>query len=145
MQLTRYTDYSLRVLIYLSVNLDRKVTIKEISTSFKISKNHLVKVVHKLSSMGYIQTVPGVKGGLTLAKPSNKISLSEVVKTMEPSFFIADCFNPNGHCTISPVCELQNILGSALNAFLKTLDNYTLADITKKPNNYKNILADKKQ
>ena len=63
MQLTRYTDYSLRVLIYLSVNSDRKITIKEISSSFKISKNHLVKVVHKLSTLGYLETVPGAKGG----------------------------------------------------------------------------------
>ena len=77
MQLTRYTDYSLRVLIYLSVNSDRKITIKEISSSFKISKNHLVKVVHKLSTLGYLETVPGAKGGISLAKHPSKINLSD--------------------------------------------------------------------
>lgn len=140
MQLTRYTDYSLRVLIFLSVNSERKVTIKEISSVFKISKNHLVKVVHKLSSLNYINTVPGVRGGINLAKPPGKIRLSEVVLAMEPSFHIAECFNPEGICAISPVCELQSILGSALKAFIKTLGDYTLADITKKPKLYRNLL-----
>jgi Rrf2 family nitric oxide-sensitive transcriptional repressor len=141
MQLTQYTDYSLRVLIYLSVNLDRKITIKEISTSFKISKNHLVKVVHKLSTLGYLETAPGVKGGITLAKPANKINLGDVIQKMEPSFHIAECFNPNGTCIISPVCELQSILGVALKAFLQTVGKYTLADITKKPNAYGKLFS----
>lgn len=144
MQLTHYTDYSLRVLIYLSVNLERKVTIKEISSSFNISKNHLVKVVHKLVNLGYISSVPGVKGGLTLAKPANKINLAQVIKAMEPSFFIADCFNPNGHCLISPICDLQGILATALAAFMKTLENYTIADITKKPNTFRSLLNSNK-
>lgn len=140
MQLTRYTDYSLRVLIYLSVNKDRKITIKEISNSFKISKNHLVKVVHKLSSIGFIESTPGAKGGITLAKPADRINISEVVKAMEPSFFIAECFNVDGSCAISPVCQLQGILGKALGAFFETLEGHTLADITKKPNMYRNLL-----
>ncbi|MBK8395207.1 MAG: Rrf2 family transcriptional regulator [Leptospiraceae bacterium] len=140
MQLTNYTDYSLRVLIFLSAHSDRKVTIKEIAKSFNISKNHLVKVVHKLSTLKYIHTVPGAKGGINLAIHPNKIKLSEVVLAMEPSFHLAECFNPEGICAISPVCELQSILGSALNAFIKTLSNYTLADIVKKPNAYRNLL-----
>lgn len=144
MQLTRYTDYSLRVLIYLAINTDRKVTIKEISSIFKISKNHLVKVVHKLAGLGYITSVPGAKGGLNLAKAPNKINLSNVVKDMEPSFYIAECYNPNGVCVISPVCELQNILGNALGAFMKTLNSHTLADVIKKPSSYRNLLSGKK-
>lgn len=140
MQLTRYTDYSLRVLIYLTVNSDRKITIKEISSSFKISKNHLVKVVHKLSTLGYLETVPGAKGGISLAKHPSKINLSDVIQKMEPSFHMAECFNPNGKCTISPICELQSVLATALNAFIKAISHYTLADITKKPNAYKKLL-----
>ena len=109
MQLTRYTDYSLRVLIYLSVNSDRKITIKEISSSFKISKNHLVK----LGSIFWITS---------------------------ERFILLGCFNPNGKCTISPICELQSVLATALNAFIKAISHYTLADITKKPNAYKKLL-----
>ncbi len=141
MQLTRYTDYSLRVLIYLSLNSDRKITIKEISTNFKISKNHLVKVVHKLSTLGYLATIPGAKGGISLAKQASKINISEVIQSMEPSFYIAECFNPNGNCIISPVCELQSVLAIALKAFMKSMSQYTLADITKKPNAYRELLT----
>ncbi len=141
MQLTQYTDYSLRVLIYLSVNSERKITIKEISTSFKISKNHLVKVVHKLSTLGFLDTAPGVKGGITLAKPANKINLADVIQKMEPSFHIAECFNPNGTCIINPVCELQSILGLALKSFIQIVGKYTLADITKKPNAYRKLFS----
>lgn len=143
MQLTSYTDYSLRVLIYLSTHSDRKVTIKEISSVYKISKNHLVKVVHKLSTLGYLNTTTGVKGGISLAKSPDKINLAEVVKKMEPTFHVVECFNPNGQCVINPVCELKSILGSALNAFLKTISQYTLADITKKKNAYRKLLMPK--
>ncbi|HMV44124.1 MAG TPA: Rrf2 family transcriptional regulator [Leptospiraceae bacterium] len=141
MQLTNYTDYSLRVLIFLSIHSDRKVTIKEISSTYKISKNHLVKVVHKLSTLGYLNTTSGVKGGITLAMTPNKINLADIIKKIEPSFHIVECFNPQGDCVIHPVCELKSILNKALQAFLKSIDQYTLADISKKQSAYRKFLT----
>jgi Rrf2 family nitric oxide-sensitive transcriptional repressor len=139
MHLTQYTDYSLRILIYLYLNQNRKVTIKEISEAFKISRNHLTKIVQKLGIYGFIDSVPGAKGGVKLAKNGGKKKIADVVIAMEPNFFIAECFNPEGNCVISPVCELQFILAKAMNAFMDSLKEYTFDDIMKNSKDYKKI------
>ena len=139
MHLTHYTDYSLRILIYLYLNQNRKVTIKEISQAFKISRNHLTKIVQKLGIYGFIDTVPGAKGGVKLSKNGGKTKIADVVVAMEPNFFIAECFNPEGNCIISPVCELQFILAKAMNSFMESLKEYTFDDIMKNSKDYKNI------
>lgn len=128
MQLTLYTDYSLRVLVYLSANQDKTVTITEISDYYRISRNHLVKVVHNLSTLGYIQSFRGKGGGLKLAHPPEKISVGEVVRKVEPNFNIVECFSQGSHppCTIVSVCSLKNVLYQASQRFLEELDAYTL-------------------
>ena len=88
MQLTHYTDYSLRVLIYLSLKKQRAATISEIANYYKISRNHLVKIVHNLANLGYIVTTRGKGGGMHLAYPANEINIGEVVRNVEPHF---DC------------------------------------------------------
>ncbi|MDX1811223.1 MAG: Rrf2 family transcriptional regulator [Gammaproteobacteria bacterium] len=130
MQLTRYTDYSLRVLIYLSLNRDRSSTISEIADFYKISRNHLVKVVHNLSLKKYINSSRGKGGGLKFAHPPGDIVVGDVVRDTEPNFHIAECFNPvHDDCNVETICQLKNILNIAADNFLHTLDGYTVADI----------------
>jgi Rrf2 family nitric oxide-sensitive transcriptional repressor len=132
MQLTLYTDYSLRVLIYLGLKRDRLATVSEIAASYGISRNHLVKVVHNLSSLGYIQSTRGKGGGLSLARAPGQINLGDVVRHTEMNFDIVECFDgKNRNCPITPVCRLKNVLGEASSAFLGVLDSYTLADVLK--------------
>jgi Rrf2 family transcriptional regulator, nitric oxide-sensitive transcriptional repressor len=135
MQLTQYTDYSLRVLIYLSQKPAQELaTITEISGFYGISRNHLVKVVHSLALNGFIQTTRGKNGGLCLARPAAQIGIGEVVRCTEPNFDMAECFNQQSNsCVITPACSLKNILNDARNNFLATLDQYTLADTLHKP------------
>lgn len=139
MQLTRHTDFSLRVLIYLSLNENEElVTINEISEHFDILKNHLTKVVHHLSQQGFINTTRGKNGGLRLAKRPDEIKLGDVVQSMEINLDVVNCSKPS--CPLMNNCELKNILNEAKFAFLKILNNYTLADLNKKPEIIKNLL-----
>lgn len=136
MQLTQYTDYSLRVLIYLSLKSpDELGTITDISEFYGISRNHLVKVVHNLATHGYIVTLRGKHGGLRLARPAADISIGEVVRLTEPNFDIAECFNKETNtCVITPMCALKNILNQARTQFIQELDRYTVADALNKKN-----------
>mgnify|MGYP001188077761 CR=1 FL=1 len=130
MHITRYTDYSLRVLIYLAaLEDDRLATIQEIADSYEISKNHLMKVVHQLNKKKYIETVRGKNGGMRLYRAPNDINIGALVRETEQHLDIVECFSGEGACTITPVCGLKNIFDEALQAFLHVLDKYTLADI----------------
>lgn len=129
MQLTRYTDYSLRVLVYLSLNQEASATISEIAQYYDISRNHLVKVVHHLANAGYINTTRGKGGGLRLARSPEKIIVGDVVRKMEPNFEIVECFNKSSkRCEIEPLCALKKTLGEATSSFLRVLDKYSIAD-----------------
>ncbi len=133
MQLTQFTDLALRTLIYLSKAPDQFATITEISDYFSISRNHLVKVVHHLSSHQVIITTRGKNGGIHLAKLPTEINIGSVVRLTEQNQAMVECFNKDkNNCIITPGCRLQNIMHEALDAFLKVLDNYTLADATGK-------------
>jgi Rrf2 family nitric oxide-sensitive transcriptional repressor len=130
MRLTLYTDYSLRVLLYLGArNIEDLSTIKEISDAYGISKNHLMKVTHELGKLGYIETVRGRGGGIRLALKPKDIGIGKLVRQTEEDFYLVDCFNPESvGCIISPVCSLKGALNKALHAYIAVLDEYTLAD-----------------
>jgi Rrf2 family nitric oxide-sensitive transcriptional repressor len=129
-QLTRYSDYSLRVLIYLALDPERLVTIEDIAQGYDISKAHLMKVVHQLGLRGYVETVRGRGGGLRLARRPEEIRVGEVVRSTEENMDLVECFDPaSSQCAIEPVCGLRSVLHEALAAFLAVLDRYTLADL----------------
>ena len=129
MHITRYTDYSLRVLIYLAAEGDRLAAIQEIADSYDISKNHLMKVVHQLNKKGYIETIRGKKGGMRLHMAPQDINIGILVRETEQDLSIVECFSSKNACKITPVCGLKSMFGEALKAFLEVLDRYTLADV----------------
>ncbi len=130
MQITRYTDYALRVLIYLAMSPNRQANITEIADFFNISRNHLVKVVHQLGGKGFIKTSRGKGGGISLQHPPEMISIGEVVRSMETHFNWVECFDPvQQRCQLLPSCGLKHLLGRAGNAYLQVLDTATLADV----------------
>jgi Rrf2 family nitric oxide-sensitive transcriptional repressor len=132
MRLTAFTDYSLRVLIYLATEPQRRATIAEIATAFAISENHLVKVVHFLGKQGWVETVRGKGGGILLAKVPQAINVGRVVRDTEGSAVPAECFSEDGGaCVITACCRLQGVLNEAVKAFYAVLDGYTLADIAR--------------
>jgi len=130
MQLTVYTDYSLRVLVYLGLRPNTPITITEIAESYGISRNHLVKVVHNLSNHNFISTARGRGGGLTLARPATEINIGDVVRHTEGNFDLVECFDMTTNtCPIGPICALKTGLEAAQKAFLDVLDQYSLADV----------------
>ncbi|GED20437.1 RrF2 family transcriptional regulator [Kurthia gibsonii] len=130
MRLTLYTDYSLRVLLYLGAKKpDELSTIKDISDAYGVSKNHLMKVTHELGKMGYIETIRGRGGGIRLAMQPEEINIGKLVLQTEEDFYLVDCFNPESvGCVISPVCNLKGALNKALHAYIAVLDEYHLSD-----------------
>lgn len=139
MQLTHYTDYSLRVLIYLTLQEDdRLVTINEIAEHFSIARNHLIKVVQRLGQLGYVQTVRGKGGGIRLGKPPKAIGIGAVVRDMEANLEIIDCGKPP--CPLAGNCDLKGILDEASQAFFAVLNRYTLADLQQQPQQIQQLL-----
>lgn len=140
MRLTRFTDYSLRVLIYLGLRTDSRVTIREISGAYDISRNHLMKVVSNLARMGYLDARRGPGGGISLARPASEINLADVIRDMEEDLDMVTCFSPDGQCTIKPVCRLKEALGQALEAYITTLEGYNLEDLLEPGRGLKSLL-----
>lgn len=133
MQLTRYTDYALRVLIYLA-HKGELATISEISDAYKVSENHLMKIVHGLAKQGYIATTRGKGGGMKLARPASEINLGAVVRSTEETLHVVECLADgyDGACKLAPNCRLKGALKDAHDAFFQHLDRYTIADLVGK-------------
>jgi Rrf2 family transcriptional regulator, nitric oxide-sensitive transcriptional repressor len=129
MRLTAFSDYALRVLMYAAAARDRLITIEETAKTYNISRAHLMKVVNILTRTGYLKGVRGRSGGFTLAKSPQAINLGAVVRATEPDFALVECFATGNQCIITKRCQLPEVLNEALNAFVSTLDRYTLADI----------------
>jgi Rrf2 family nitric oxide-sensitive transcriptional repressor len=131
MRLTSFTDYSLRVLMYLAAEPDRRATIGEIAQAFDISENHLMKVVHALGKAGLLANVRGRGGGVELARAPEAISIGAVVRETEGDAIPAECFDRETNtCGIVRACRLRGVLHEAVEAFHAVLDQYTLADLT---------------
>jgi len=140
MQLTRFSDYALRVLMYTQGAGERLVTIEEMAASYRISRAHLMKVVNSLTRSGYLTAVRGRSGGLKLARPAEEIRLGEVLRKTEPDFALVECFSAGNQCIITGCCRLPRVLDEAIEAFLATLDKYTLASIALKPRDFRRVL-----
>lgn len=125
MRLTRYTDYSLRILIHLALYEDRICSIGEIARTYDISHNHLMKVANALARAGIIETTRGRSGGMRLARPPEKISVGEVVRQTEEGFELAECSG----CSLSPACGLTGVFAEGTAAMLKVFDAYSVADL----------------
>ncbi len=129
MQLTLFSDYSLRILLYLTMHRDRRVALPEIAAAYGISQNHLVKVVQRLIEEGWVESVRGRGGGLSLAREPADINVGSVVRITEPHMNLVECFDERTNtCPIDPACGLKKALLRAQEAFLKELSQHTLAD-----------------
>lgn len=142
MQLTQFSDFSLRVLVYLGLRPERLSTIEEIAAAYGISESHLTKVVHKLGQLQIIETVRGRNGGIRLRSDPASINIGATVRLTEANLTIVECFDhARNTCPIAPVCALAGVLNDALNAFLAVLDRYTLADVLRNRQDLGNFLG----
>ncbi|KJS40189.1 MAG: BadM/Rrf2 family transcriptional regulator [Roseovarius sp. BRH_c41] len=134
MRLTKFTDYSLRVLLYAATLKPKQLTtIEETSNLYGISRAHLKKVVLGLIHEGFLEGVRGRSGGFRLAMPAHEINLGQLLRKTEPDFALAECFLPDNACRVTKGCRLPIVLNLALSNFLKTFDDFTLADVALAP------------
>jgi Rrf2 family nitric oxide-sensitive transcriptional repressor len=134
MRLTVFSDYTLRVLMYLALDRTRLATIPEIATAYGISENHLMKVVHQLARAGIIQTARGKGGGIRLARAPEEIRLGEIVRASEGDAPIVECLSGDPRaCRITSSCRLKGILIDAFDALYGSLNEHTLADLVERP------------
>ena len=136
-RLTRYSDYALRVLIYLAARPEELSAINDISRAYGISQNHLMKVVSDLAGNGYVTSLRGRNGGIRLAMPAKDIRVGAVVRHTEQDLELVDCDG----CVIAPVCGLPGAFHEAVRAFLAVLDGYTLADLVTRRARLRDLLA----
>ena len=133
MRLTQYTDYGLRLLIYLAVTPGNSASLGEIADSYKISKAHLKKVAQAMAANGLLTTQRGRTGGIKLVKEPTQIVIGSVVRQLEPDLYLVECMRPDNECVITPACRLRSISHEARAAVLAVFDRYTLADIVAHP------------
>lgn len=134
MRLTAFTDFGLRALMMMASDTSRSWSTAEIATKFDISRDHLKKIIATLASAGIVKTRKGSGGGAELAVDIHNIRIGEVVRLLERDHALVECFaKDGGACNITPVCQLRGFLGQAEQAFLATLDGYTLADCALSP------------
>ena len=142
MRLTVFSDYTLRVLMYLALDRSRLATIPEIAQAYGISGNHLMKVVHQLARAGIVESVRGKGGGVRLARAPEEIRLGEIVRTSEGDAPIVECLSQEPHgCRIASSCRLQGILVDAFDALYVALDRHTLADLVDRPRGLQRALV----
>ena len=133
MQLTQFTDYSLRVLVYAAVQQPGRCLTGDVAAAFGISRHHVVKVVNQLQHLGYLETTRGRGGGFTLARLPQEIRLGDVVRRAE-GMAVVECFDPErNRCPLTRACGLKDALGEAVAAFMSVLDRHTLADLVSSP------------
>lgn len=132
MNITKFSDYALRVLIYLATNTSNKSSAQDIATAYGVSFHHVAKAAQWLSRENYIVSERGRGGGIILARPTHDINIGEVLWKAEASTFLVECMKPEGGaCVIRPVCGLKHALAEAQSAFYEALRTYTLADVTR--------------
>jgi Rrf2 family nitric oxide-sensitive transcriptional repressor len=129
MRLTQYTDYGLRLLIYLSTAPERSASVREVAEAFDISRPHLNKVALELSKNGVVKSRRGRGGGLKLASPPDRIVLGTIIRLLEPDFHFVECMRPDNQCVITPACKLREICKQAQEAVIGVFDRYTLGDL----------------
>jgi len=134
LRLTSFTDYGLRVLMRMAGEPRRAFTAAELADEFRVSRNHLAKVISALAGAGYLETRRGGAGGAILARPASDIRLGDVVARLEADQALVECFAPSGNaCTLTPRCRLKTRLAHAEAAFIDDLNRSTLADCVYRP------------
>jgi Rrf2 family nitric oxide-sensitive transcriptional repressor len=131
---TSYSDYALRLMMYLATHAERLCTIEEVAAVYDISRNHLTKLAFELGKAGFIKTARGRYGGLTMARDPATITIGAVIRHTEEDFALVECFRAGkNNCVITPACRLRGVLSKALAAYLAVLDTFTLADLVADP------------
>lgn len=130
MRLTQYTDFGLRTLMYVASHKQDPVTTAELARALNVSRNHLLKVVHRLCELGWLQTKRGPSGGVRFVPESASVRVGDIVRALESQMDLVECFALDSNtCPLLPRCRLAPLLRRAQDAFLAELDETTLGEL----------------
>lgn len=130
MNITTFSDYTLRVLIYLGTHSDKKSTADEIAKAYDISFHHVAKAAQWLARQDYVISERGRSGGIFLSQSAADINIGHVLQATESGIAMVDCMRATGGtCCIAPACGLKLALAEAQAAFYSALESFTLADV----------------
>lgn len=141
MQLDKFTDYALRVLMTLAVRAPGRIATSAIAAGYDLSEHHLSKVATELVRCGFVVSERGRGGGLTLARPADQINIGAVVRALRGDSPVAECFGGGSSCLILPACGLRGPLAEAQEAFFATLDGYALSDVVQQKSALSELLT----
>lgn len=130
MHLTNFTDYSMRALLFLAAHSEQNSSITEIAEFYGLSRHHLVKVIHRLGQLGYVETTRGKGGGIRLAQGAGKLRLGDLVEQLEPNMTMVECFDPETNtCRVTQSCRFKGALARATRSYIATLNEHTLDSV----------------
>ncbi len=142
MQLTLFSDYSVRLLLYLGLSDDGLVRVEDVVSAYGISRHYMLKVTKELTRLGYVESVRGRRGGVRLIVAPEDVVIGDVVRKTEPPGGVLDCIeDPGADCVIVGVCKLRHVFARAQSAFYEVLDEYTLADLLEEPEPLVSLLS----
>jgi Rrf2 family transcriptional regulator, nitric oxide-sensitive transcriptional repressor len=141
MKHTQHADFALRVLMFLRVATGRRGSIAEIATAHHISRNHLDKVVQRMSAAGLVETSRGRGGGVRLVREPGSITVGDVIRAMEDDFAVVECLGPARYCRVAGVCGARSVFAKALESYFAVLDFATLEDIAANDNGLRGALG----
>lgn len=134
MQFTKAEEYGMFGVLYLADRDRNTVTpLSEISQAQEIPEKFLAKIFQSLSKAGIIRSHRGVRGGFTLAKSPDEISVKEVLETIQGPYHLMKCLNDVSACTNgrTDFCALREVLLIAEKQLVTVFEQFTLADLAR--------------
>ncbi|MGG7565426.1 Rrf2 family transcriptional regulator [Rhodovulum sp. DZ06] len=142
MQLTVRSNHAMRLMMYCALNDGRLAPVSEIARACNMSEAHLAKIANRLASHGFVETVRGRGGGVRLAADPETLSVGAVVRTTEMGACLIECLDvENNTCPLIDACKFRGVVGRALEAFLKVLDDCTLAELIAEGDDLKALMG----
>ncbi|ANF82592.1 transcriptional regulator [Acinetobacter sp. NCu2D-2] len=127
MQLNKFTDYALRILMYIAQPKEVPYNIAELANELQVSENHAMKIVHFMAKQDWLITTRGRGGGIRLNPVTLKIPLGQIVRVLQQDSQVVECNTPP--CVLRSNCGLKGILDNAVEQFYASLDQYSLSDV----------------
>lgn len=133
MRLTKQTNYAVLALIYCATAEPALSRVADIAARFRISEPFLFKIVTPLIDSGMLESVRGRRGGIRLGRQAGRINLADVVRLTDDSLVLFEEAAPGGQIGREMTGGYADALDSALAAFLRILEQYSIADLAAAP------------
>jgi len=142
MQLGKFTDFGLRVMVHLAVTYPAKTSVQQIAKTFDVSEHHLAKICSQLVKAGFVTSSRGRSGGLSLAKPPDAFTLGEIAAALVEGIPFIECAaDGECHCLLAPACGLRGPLFNAQAAFFNELNKTSLKEAIGDPFKTRSLLS----